>query len=888
AAVTTQVGKMEQSVEKANLRIALESQLTEIIHPIEKRIESYELLLSGIRGSFDVSGGVTRKGFEAYVNNIGICDKLPETSGVSVSFRVSKDNLAHFNEKMRIEHDDAEGHLEYQVISFPKMNGTSQHAPVSYMVPPNPNVIGKDNFEDKNRKVAMIKSQISGSATLSDPIQLWQKESAKNHDGYLMFLPFYKHGSSIKTPKERYDSIEGWTAVAFNISELIKELFHNRFSTTQLTIEDTSTQNGSTVVFQSSVEKIQQDELLLSVKKEVNIANRNWIFTLSAPRESQLSKQYSNNIRSIIISGSIISILLTFFIYFLVQRRADSFLVLHKLHEAAEKLKQNETRYKKIFYESGVNMLIIDQAGTIVDANNHACDYYGYPLEQIRGMHISEINTLPKEEVQRKIQRAQFEGKDRFDFHHRLASGVVRSVEVSTSVIEFDSRKHILSIIEDTTERNEAISKILYMANHDALTGLPNRNFFLERFKLAISHAQRSKKQIALMFLDLDNFKDINDTIGHDIGDELLKQVADRMKRCIRDEDMVARQGGDEFLVLLSDIENPDGAEIVAKKLNETLARPYEVGEHTLHISASIGIAIYPDDSNSIDELMKYADEAMYGIKAMGRNGYKSFSREMHTRSSEKQLIVSHLHNALTQKELQTYYQPVIHAKTSQLLGFEALMRWKNDELGVVSPSKFIPIAEDCGLIIPMENWIIRDVCKTIKEWEKMGLRVPRVAINLSIRHFQSSTLVADIMSILDEMQVSTQSIGFEITENMLIDDMESAANKIRELTNKGFEISIDDFGTKYSNLSYLRNLQFGKLKIDKSFIDNLDDKKNRLIVHGIITFAHTLNLKVVAEGVETRKQVELLKEMECDSIQGYYFGHPENQERTTVLLSRS
>jgi diguanylate cyclase (GGDEF)-like protein len=427
------------------------------------------------------------------------------------------------------------------------------------------------------------------------------------------------------------------------------------------------------------------------------------------------------------------------------------------------------------------------------------------------------------------------------------------------------------------------------MANHDTLTWLPNRNFFLERFKLAISNAQRSKKQIALMFLDLDNFKDINDTIGHDIGDELLKQVADRMKKCIRDEDMVARQGGDEFLVLLPDIVTPDSAGIVAKKLNETLARPFEIGEHVLHISASIGIAIYPDDSRTIDELMRYGDEAMYYIKAMWRNGYQFFSQEMHTKSSERQLLLSHLHNALPQRELSTYFQPIIQTSTSDIIGFEALMRWNNEELWAIPPDKFIPIAEESGLIIPMENWIIRDVCKTIQSWKSMGYnKIPRVAINLSIQHFQSPTLIADIMTILDEMHISPKSIGLEITENMLIDDMNVAAQKIQELTEKGFEISIDDFGTGYSNLSYLRNFQFGKLKIDKSFIDDLDDKKNKLIVHWIITFAHTLNLKVVAEGVETRKQVELLKEMECDSIQGYYYWRPFDSEKTKALLKQN
>jgi CHASE1-domain containing sensor protein len=314
--ITTQVWKMEQYIERDNLRTTLESQLTEIIHPIQNRIVSYELLLAWIRGSFDVSWGITKKWFQAYVDNVQICEKLPETSGVSISFRVSKDNLEKYKEKMIQENVIDEQHWGYPIISFSNMSWTSQHAPVTYMIPPNPSVIGKDNFENVHRKEAMIKSQISGNATLSDPIQLWQKGTTENHDGYLMFLPFYKHGFLTKTPEERYNAIEWWTAVAFSISELIAEIFHSNFSWTQLVIEDASTQNWNTVIFRSPREWALGDGVSLTTKKQVSIGNRDWIFTLSTPRESQMSKQYSNNVKSIVISGSIISILLTFFIYF--------------------------------------------------------------------------------------------------------------------------------------------------------------------------------------------------------------------------------------------------------------------------------------------------------------------------------------------------------------------------------------------------------------------------------------------------------------------------------------------------------------------------------------------------------------------------------------------
>lgn len=434
----------------------------------------------------------------------------------------------------------------------------------------------------------------------------------------------------------------------------------------------------------------------------------------------------------------------------------------------------------------------------------------------------------------------------------------------------------------------ESADKIMEVATHDILTGLPNRTLFLEQFEQAISHSNRSNHFAALMFIDLDKFKYVNDTYGHHIGDELLREVSIRMKDCIRWEDNIGRQSGDEFLIGIWDLKNPNDAAKVAININTTLSEPFIIQGHEIYIGSSIGIASYPTDSKEATELRRFADMAMYSVKTNGRNGYNFYSIGMQKISEEYQHITTALHHAIDRNEFYMVFQAIIDTKTCKVISMESLIRWNQPELWSVSPSKFIPIAEsNSESIISIGKWTIYSVCLQITEWEKLGIEVPRISINLSARQFLSKTLVTDIMQILKETWVTADKIGLEITESTLFqeENIQSAIEIARELSDLWIEISINNFGVWNINLSHLIKFRISKLKIDRSFIKNIDTKGGEDLLSGIIAFAHSINIEVVAEWVEEKHQYKTLQKLWCDCIQWYYFGKPENAKDTSSLL---
>ena len=426
------------------------------------------------------------------------------------------------------------------------------------------------------------------------------------------------------------------------------------------------------------------------------------------------------------------------------------------------------------------------------------------------------------------------------------------------------------------------------LATHDSLTWLLNRKGFLDNFKLMISIEERKNRTfddteswkaiIALMFIDLDQFKNVNDTHGHSTGDELLKQVSYRMKQCLRGGDLIGRQWGDEFLVAISNIQSIDDIAHVASKITEILREPFIIDGNEIFIGSSIGIATYPNDATDIEDLQGCADLAMYSVKRTWRNGYHFYTWFMKDIVSEWQFIETALHHAIERKEFSMVFQPIIDVKSRSLIWMEALLRWKHPVLWYISPAKFIPIAEEKSeIIIAIERWTIWEVCKQVKEWKKFGVHVPKIGINLSAKQFLSESLIQDILDILESHWLDAKHIWFEITEWVLVQDFMTATIIIDKLTEMGFDLSIDDFGTGYSSLNYLNQFKVTKLKIDRSFIQNIHTHDWEQIISSIIQMAHGMGIKTVAEGVEKREQLDTLRELGCDYIQGYYFSRPES-----------
>ena len=466
--------------------------------------------------------------------------------------------------------------------------------------------------------------------------------------------------------------------------------------------------------------------------------------------------------------------------------------------------------------------------------------------------------------------------------------GTEVAIEDSTSPIHnWDGQlTGVVIVFHDVSAAKAMAKKMAHLAQHDFLTNLPNRMLLNDRIAQAITLANRHQTQLAVLYLDLDNFKNINDSLGHLTGDKLLQSVTKRLKECVRDSDTVSRQGGDEFVILLAEIKNSRDAALSAQKILDHLQPLHKIGKSQLHVTTSIGISVYPTDATDAETLLKSADTAMYFAKDKGRNNYQFFIADMNTREVERLIIESNLKNALDKQQLFLHYQPKVNLITGQITGAEALLRWKHDEWGEVAPDIFVNVAESCGLIVPIGRWVLRQACKQAKTWQDAGLPPITMAINISAQEFLQKDFVEGVRAVLLETRLAAHSLELEITESVLMRDAECSTNILQQLKKMGVKLSVDDFGTGYSSLSYLQRFPIDILKIDQSFVQNIESAKDDgIIVSAIISMGNSLKLKVVAEGVETPSQLAFLKARHCEEGQGYFISHPLTAEKFAALL---
>jgi diguanylate cyclase (GGDEF)-like protein len=441
-------------------------------------------------------------------------------------------------------------------------------------------------------------------------------------------------------------------------------------------------------------------------------------------------------------------------------------------------------------------------------------------------------------------------------------------------------------VIDDVTERKEAEERIRYMALYDALTDLPNRVLFRDRLRHAIARAQRAGTLVAVMFLDLDRFKAINDTLGHAIGDQLLQVVAQRLRNCVRASDTIARLGGDEFTVILTGLTKTQDAAHVAQKILDTLSEPIYLDGRELYTSTSIGITLYPSDTSDVDSLIKYADVAMYRTKNQGRNSYTFYTSDMHVQATEWLTLERDMRISIDRHDFFLHYQPQYNLNTGTIVGVEVLVRWQHPDLGLLSPTRFIPIAEETGLIIPLGFWILRTACLQNRAWQIAGLPPLHIAVNLSARQLAWNDLVGEIARILQETEMDPEYLVLELTESTIMHDTETMVAQLRSLKALGLRLAIDDFGTGYSSLSHLKRLPIDTLKIDRSFVHDIPhDRDDAAIATTIIAMTQALNLRVIAEGVESESQELFLRQQGCHEIQGYLYSQPISAADMTTLL---
>lgn len=557
---------------------------------------------------------------------------------------------------------------------------------------------------------------------------------------------------------------------------------------------------------------------------------------------------------------------------------------IEERRRAEEALRESEERYRVLVEHSPEAIVVLDaDRGRLVDANENAVRLFGLERNALLEVGFVEISPPAQpdgrssaESAAEKLEEALKGGLPVFEWLHRNGSGQFIPCEVRLVRLPALGRKLVRASVTDISDRKRAEDQIRDLAYHDSLTGLPNRLLFSDRLGVAVAHAYRHHQNLAVLFLDLDRFKLVNDSLGHRIGDRLLRAVAERIKSCVREGDTVARLGGDEFTLLLPGISDLSDGVRAAEKILASLRPPFRVDGRELFVTASMGMSFYPEGGQNVESLVKSADSAMYRAKEEGRDCFRLYIPGTIAQATERLTLENSLRRALEQDELVLHYQPVLDVETRSVQGVEALVRWRHPRRGPLPPGDFVPVAEVTGLIVPIGIWVLRAACAQAAEWRERGHRSLRMSVNISSRQFQQPDLVSEVARVLEETRLDPRALDLEITESCALTKVDRAIRVLQEIKRLGVGISLDDFGTGYSSLSYLRRLPIDVVKIDQSFVRDLTvDPDGAAVIHAVIAMAHSLNLRVVAEGVETDEQLAFLTAHDCDLMQGFLFSEP-------------
>src|SRR3972149_6240320 len=608
-----------------------------------------------------------------------------------------------------------------------------------------------------------------------------------------------------------------------------------------------------------------------------------------------------SGILEFILDSILLSVLSAPFLYFTVVRVVARRLHVEALHTQAALEKELKAKAHaenlavKAYADNIVKsvnsgLVVVDSDLNVFRVNSAFCRMFSMKVEDVEGRGIDDI--LPFADLEKALNDALKNGNESEDNVFESSLGGNRCFRISVSIIKPSESEapdsQVLLVIEDITERKLSEEKIIQLANYDNLTGLPNRRLLMNYLNQAITLVGRRALCAAVLFIDLDRFKLINDTLGHSAGDELLKEVAERLKKCVRLSDTVGRLGGDEFIVLLPDIEQIEDIIIICNRINTIFDSTLKIGEHEVSVMMSIGISVYPTDGEDGEALLRKADVAMYRAKSDGKSCYRFYSDGMSQSGADRLRLESRLRRAAERGELYLNYQPQVDINTGRIYGAEALMRWYDPGYGLISPKEFIPIAEESGLIMPIGEWLLRTACLQVKTWQNNGFNDIKLAVNISLRQFMQKEFAHTVDRILKEAGLDAGYLELELTESIIMDNAETVIKILNELKQIGVSLAIDDFGTGYSSLIYLKHMPIDIIKIDQSFVRDMTvDNDDAAICDAIIKLAKSLDLEVIAEGVETMEQLELLRRLDCKNIQGYVVSKPLSCDDFEMFLRK-
>jgi len=894
-------------------RLKFEADVGDAQDAIASRVRAYTDLLLGIRGLFIAENAVGRDEFRRYVESLDLNQRYPGIQVIHFARRIVAAQRPAFEAMVRADTSVESGGYPKFRINPP--GDRAEYVIVQYVEPiaGNEITLGLDLGGDPVRLAALGRARDSGQLTASGVIAL--SHDPRRHPGFAMRMPIYRKNAPLATVAQRREAFTGMVSASFIVIDLMRGALSGPFlQKIHVQIHDAGfldnpkglqAPNAENLMFDSDrlgnpaavprAALVATEGAALRTVSDLDIGGRRWNLYFSAHPESGVPLE--RWLPWVVFAGGIIiSLLLSGLIRSLATTGRRSVELANRITEDLRRseasLAEAQRMTQQLIEALPIPIFFKGTDGRYLGVNKAWEAYFSTPREAFLGKSVHDLYPGNREVADRLHAMDQ-------ELWARPGTQVYE-----TSITTPDGKQHeaiyykatftradgsvagLIGTIIDITERKQAEARVLHLAHYDELTGLPNRTMFHQRVGHALAQARRSGKELAILFIDLDHFKKINDTLGHEAGDRALKLIAERLRGCLRESDTVGRLGGDEFVVLIEELPRSESVAEVATKILAAVARPFPLDAGEYQLTASIGISTYPGDSEDMQALMKNADISMYRAKEQGRNNYQFYSVQMNVHTLERLALESDLRHALERDEFRLHYQPKVDIRSGRVTGAEALVRWQRPARALVPPAQFIPLAEETGLIVPIGEWVLKTACLHNGGWLDQGLPRLTVAVNLSARQFAHESLLEDVARTLRDTQLDPAYLEFEITESMVMRDPEHAVKLLGGLKTMGIRLSIDDFGTGYSSLNYLKRFPLDSVKIDRAFIQDLPgNADDAAITRAIIAMAHSLRLKVIAEGVETKEQLGFLRELGCDEMQGYLFSGPLPGDEFVRLL---